>query len=205
MPLPYPHRATFLASTLVVPLEHAGMTAFLSRLLSLTVFDHFLHHPIVTLGDDDERLADADGGLLDAHHPQLEDNIDSLFRVGRRHEVLWFEVSVDRARPQATLLRARLPNGTTDEWTSSPDLPLSQQLSQCLVQWLKTRRLPMIASLIDFTVEDLRSAAERLKKASAMLSLRDDYTQLPASLFTPLPRLAVPYLRVLAEIGRAHV
>ena len=50
MPLPYPHRATFLASTLVVPLEHAGMTAFLSRLLSLEVFDHFLRHPIVTLG-----------------------------------------------------------------------------------------------------------------------------------------------------------
>jgi len=201
MPLPYPHRATFLASTLVVPLEHAGMTAFLSRLLSLTVFDHFLCHPIVTLGDDDERLADGEGRLLDANHPQLEDNIDSLFRIGRRHEVLWFEVSVDRARPQATLLHARLPNGTTDEWTSSPDLPLSQQLSQCLVQWLKTRRLPMIASLIDFTVEDLRSAAERLKKASAMLSLRDDYTQLPASLFAPLPRLGVPYLRVLAEVA----
>jgi tetratricopeptide (TPR) repeat protein len=201
MPLPYPHRATFLASTLVVPLEQAGTTAFLSRLISLTIFDHFLRHPIVTLGDDDERLADADGRLLDANHPQIEDSIDWLFRISRRNEVMWFEISVDRARTQATLLHSRLPNGITDEWTSSPDLPLSQQLSQCLVQWLKARRLPMVASLPDFTVEDLRTAADRLKKANAMLSLRDVYTQLPATLFSPLPRLAVPYLRVLAEVA----
>ncbi|MEO6774755.1 MAG: hypothetical protein ABI467_17400 [Kofleriaceae bacterium] len=201
MPLPYPHRATFLASTLVVPLEQAGTTAFLSRLISLTIFDHFLRHPIVTLGDDDERLADADGRLLDANHPQLEDSIDWLVRISRRHEVMWFEISVDRARTQATLLHSRLPSGVTDEWTSSPELPLSQQLSQCLVQWLKARRLPLVASLPDFTVEDLRVAADRLKKANAMLSLRDDYTQLPAMLFSPLPRLAVPYLRVLAEVA----
>jgi tetratricopeptide (TPR) repeat protein len=201
MPLPYPHRATFLASTLVVPIEQAGTTQFLSRLISLTIFDHFLRHPIVTLGDDDERLADADGRLLDANHPQIEDSIDWLFRISRRHEVMWFEISVDRARTQATLLHSRLPNGITDEWTSSPDLPLSQQLSQCLVQWLKARRLPMVASLADFTLEDLRAAADRLKKANTMLSLRNDYAQLPAALFTPLPRLAVPYLRVLAEVA----
>ncbi|MFT3697204.1 MAG: hypothetical protein QM831_28940 [Kofleriaceae bacterium] len=201
MPLPYPHRATFLASTLVVPLEQAGTTAFLSRLLSLTIFDHFLRHPIVTLGDDDERIADADGRLLDASHPQIEDSIDWLFRISRRHEVMWFEISIDRTRPQATLLHSRLPNGVTDEWTSSPDFPLSQQLSQCLMQWLKARRLPVVASLPDFSVDDLKAAADRLKKASAMLSLRDDYTQLPATLFNPLPRLAVPYLRVLAEVA----
>jgi tetratricopeptide (TPR) repeat protein len=201
MPLPYPHRATFLASTLVVPLEQAGATAFLSRLLSLTIFDHFLRHPIVTLGDDDERIADSDGRLLDASHPQIEDSIDWLFRISRRHEVMWFEISVDKARPQATLLHSRLPNGITDEWTSSPDLPLSQQLSQCLVQWLKARRLPLVASLADFTTDDLRAAADKLKKASAMLSLRDEFTQLPPSMFAPLPRMGVPYLRVLAEVA----
>jgi tetratricopeptide (TPR) repeat protein len=201
MPLPYPHRATFLASTLVVPLSEAGKTAFLSRLLSITIFDHFLRHPIVTLGDDDERIADAEGRLLDANHPQIEDSIDWLFRIARRHEVMWFEVSVDRMRPQATLLHSRLPNGITDEWTSSSDLPLSQQLSQCIVQWLKARRLPMVASLSDFSTDDLRAAADRLAKASAMLSLRDDYTQIPPSLLNPLPRMAVPYLRVLAEVS----
>ena len=34
-----------------------------------------------------------------------------------------------------------------------------------------------------------------------MLSLRDDLQQLPQALFSPLPRLAVPYLRVLAEVA----
>ncbi len=48
MPLPYPHRATFLASTLVVPLKDAAATPYLARLLSLIVFDHFLRHPVVT-------------------------------------------------------------------------------------------------------------------------------------------------------------
>ena len=57
MPLPYPHRAIFLASTLVVPLEQAGLTAFLSRLLTVTVFDQFLRHPIVSLTDDDGHFA----------------------------------------------------------------------------------------------------------------------------------------------------
>ena len=54
MPLPYPHRATFLASTLVVPLDQAAAQPYLARLLALIVFDHFLRHPVVTLGDDDE-------------------------------------------------------------------------------------------------------------------------------------------------------
>ena len=88
MPLPYPHRATFLASTLVVPLKDAAATPYLARLLSLIVFDHFLRHPVVTLGDDDERFGDDHGRLLDANHPQVDDTVDWLFRIARRHEVL---------------------------------------------------------------------------------------------------------------------
>ena len=200
MPLPYPHRATFLASTLVVPLEQAGATAFVSRLVSIAVFDQFLRHPIVTLGDDDERIADTDGRLLDANHPQIEDSIDWLFRVARRHEVLWFEISVDRNRAQPALLRARLPTGQTEEWPSSTDLPLSRQIDHCLAQWLGARRLPAVPALPEFTTDDLYAAADRLKKANAMLSLRTDVKELPAMLFAPLPKLAVPYLRVLAEV-----
>ena len=142
MPLPYPHRATFLASTLVVPLDQAPAQPYIARLLSLMVFDHFLRHPVVTLGDEDERFGDDQGRLLDANHPQIEDTIDWLFRVARRHEVLWFELSIDRTRPQATLLRSRVPSGSIDEWTSSADLPLSQQIGQCLSQWMSARRLP---------------------------------------------------------------
>jgi len=201
LPLPYPHRATFLASTLVVPLEQAAATPYLGRLLSIVVFDHFLRHPVVTLGDDDERFGDEQGRLLDANHPHVEDTIEWLFRVARRHEVLWFEVSIDRSRPQATLLRSRQPSGLNDEWTSSPDLKLSQQLGQCLAQWLAARRLPLVSALPDFSVEDIRAAGDRLVKAAQMLTLRNDYTQLPPKLLEPLPRLAIPYLRVLAEIS----
>ncbi|HEY5952413.1 MAG TPA: hypothetical protein VIV40_43240 [Kofleriaceae bacterium] len=201
MPLPYPHRATFLASTLVVPLKDAAATPYLARLLSLIVFDHFLRHPVVTLGDDDERFGDDQGRLLDANHPQVEDTIEWLFRIARRHEVLWFEVSIDRARPQATLLRARLPNGLNDEWTSSADLTLSQQIGQCLGQWLAARRLPLVSSLPQFTVEDVRIAGDRLVRAAQMLSLRSDYTTLPPQLLEPPQKLSIPYLRVLAEVA----
>ena len=201
MPLPYPHRATFLASTLVVPLRDAAATPYLARLLSLIVFDHFLRHPVVTLGDDDERFGDDQGRLLDAGHPDIEDTLDWLFRIARRHEVLWFEISIDRARAHPTRLRARQPNGLADEWTSSPDLTLSQQIGQCLGQWLAARRLPLMASLPEFTVEDVRIAGDRLAKAAQMLSLRDDYAQLPGKLLEGLPRLAIPYLRVLAEVA----
>lgn len=201
MPLPYPHRATFLASTLVVPLKDAAATPYIARLIALTVFDHFLRHPVVTLGDDDERFGDEQGRLLDIHHPQIEDTIDWLFRVARRHEVLWFEISVDRARPQPTLLRARQPNGLTDEWTSSADLTLSQQIGQCLAQWLAARRLPLVVSLPNFTVEDVRIAGDRLVKAAQLFSLRNDYTQIPTKLLEPLPTMAIAYLRVLAEVA----
>jgi tetratricopeptide (TPR) repeat protein len=201
MPLPYPHRATFLASTLVAPLKDAAATPYLARLIALTVFDHFLRHPVVTLGDDDERFGDDQGRLLDANHPEIEDTIDWLFRIARRHEVLWFEISVDRARPHSTLLRARLPSGATEEWSSSVELTLSQQIGQCLGQWLAARRLPLVASLPNFTVEDVRIAGDRLVKAAAMLSLRDDYTQLPSKLLEPLPKMAIAYLRVLAEVS----
>lgn len=183
-----------------MPLEAAAAGPYVARMLSLVVFDHILRHPVVTLGDDDERFGDEQGRLLDANHPQIEDTIDWLFRIARRHEVLWFEISVDRTRPQATLLRSRLPNGLNDEWTSSPDLTLSQQISQCLAQWLAARRLPLVGGLPEFSVDDIRTASDRLVKAQAMLSLHRD-TQLPQKLLEPLPRMAIPYLRVLAEVA----
>ncbi|MDB4956642.1 MAG: hypothetical protein JWO36_4211 [Myxococcales bacterium] len=203
MPLPYPHRATFLASTLLVPAEQTAATPFVARLLSFLVFDHFLRHPIVTLGDDDEPVVDEDNQLLDANHPAIEDSIDWMFRIARRHEVLWFEISLDRARPQATLLRSRTPSGQVEEWTSSPDLALSQQLGQCITQWLATRRLPIVPQIALFTLDDMRTAGERLTKAHAALSQRKDFTQIPPALVTAMPRLTIPYLRVLAELSGA--
>lgn len=124
-PLPYPHRATFLASTLVVPTELDGAAPVAARLLSVIVFDHLVRHPILTLGDhDDERLVDDTGRLLDAQHPQVEDSVDWFFRISRRHEVLWFELSLDNRRPSAPTLRSRKPDGNVEGWGSSPELAL---------------------------------------------------------------------------------
>ena len=202
-PLPYPHRATFLASTLHVPAELEAAKPYVARVISLLVYDHMVRHQMVTLGDhDDERLVDENGQLLDARHPQIEDSVDWFFRVSRRHEVLWFELSLDPKRPMAPILRSRRPYGPIDEWRSTPELALSQQLGQGLAQWLSTRRLPLVAAFPDFTTEDLRAAAERLAKVDGMFQQGVDLAQLSGGLIQPPPRLAIPFLRVLAELSR---
>jgi tetratricopeptide (TPR) repeat protein len=201
-PLPYPHRATFLASTLTVPAELAAARPLLARLVSVIVFDHLVRHRIVTLGDhDDERLVDDAGRLLDAHHPQIEDSIDWFFRVSRRHEVLWFELSFDPEAPAAPALYARRPDGAVEQWGSSPELALSQQLAQCLAQWLSTRRLPQVGPLPDFTLDDVRVAADRLLKAEGQLAQGQELTSVTRTM-AQIPRLGVPFLRVLAELAR---
>ncbi|MBL0215896.1 MAG: hypothetical protein IPQ07_18705 [Myxococcales bacterium] len=202
-PLPYPHRATFLASTLHVPAELEAAKPYVARVLSLLVYDHLVRHRMVTLGDhDDERLVDDAGRLLDARHPQIEDSVDWFFRVSRRHEVLWFELSFDPKRPMAPSLRSRRPYGPIEEWRSSPELALSQQLGQCIAQWMSARRLPAVDALADFTLDDLRTAAERLAKVDAMFQQGVDLAQLSGGLVAAPPRLAIPFLRVLAELSR---
>ncbi len=202
-PLPYPHRATFLASTLVVPAELEDAAPYLARLISLIVFDHVIRHRVVTLGDhDDERLVDENGRLLDAHHPLVEDSVDWFFRVSRRHEVLWFDLSLDPARPQRTFLRCRKPYGTIDEWVANPQQTLAQQLAQCLGAWLAARRLPLVGAITDFTNEDLLAAANKLAGAAALLEGGASLASLPGGLAQPPPRLAIPFLRVLGELSR---
>ncbi len=201
-PLPYPHRVTFLASTLHVPdeLEHARIPA--ARLLSVLVFDHLLRHRMVTLGDhDDERLVDDDGRLLDANHPLIEDSLDWFFRVSRRHEVLWFEVSLHHRWPVAPVLRARRPGGEIEEWASSTALPLSQQLSQCVASWLGTRRVPPVAALEEFSLDDLRRTSDRLSTIERTLASGVELTDLGPGLTSPPTPLAIPFLRVLGELG----
>jgi hypothetical protein len=202
-PLPYPHRATFLASTLAMPAGTEPVAAYVARLVSVIVFDRLVRHPIVTLGDhDDERLIDDSGRLLDARHPAAEESIDWFFRVSRRHEVLWFEISLDPAKPKPPALKCRRPEGQLDSWGSSFELPFSQQLGQCLALWLTSRRLPLVDALPEITLDDLRVAAERLAKADAELQLGVELAQLPPMLTQPPKRLAIPFLRVLAELSR---
>ncbi|MGE0548376.1 MAG: hypothetical protein AB7O24_02305 [Kofleriaceae bacterium] len=203
MALPYPHRATFLASTLVVPVELVAAKPYLARLLSLILFDHCIGHHIVTLGDhDDERLTDEDGRLLDAQHPMIEDSIDWFFRVSRRHEVLWFELSFDPARPAPAVLRSRRPDRPTETWSSTTGAMLSHQMEQCLANWFASRRLSQIGPLPEFSTEDLRLAAQQLSRADAQLSQGVGFSSLPTALAKPPARLGVAYLRVLAELSR---
>ena len=111
-PLPYPYRASFLASAMALPssLQHLALLA--AKLLGATLFDHLVRHPVLTVGDfDDERLTDDDNNLLDARHPDVEDTIDWFFRVNRRDEVLWLECRFDPARCTAVRLRAPAPAG----------------------------------------------------------------------------------------------
>jgi tetratricopeptide (TPR) repeat protein len=210
-PLPYPHRATFLASTLTVPVEQDALVPYLARLISVIVFDHLVRHPVVTLGDhDDERLTDDTSRLLDAQHPQLEDSLNWFFRVSRRREVLWFELSFDPAVPRIPILRSRRPegpidgsvDGSVDAWEASPDLALSQQLGKCLAQWLAARRLPPVGPLPEFTLEELRSVADRLMRADEVLVQGRELGIVPKSLTQAPQRLPVPYFRVMTELSR---
>ena len=202
-PLPYPHRATFLASTLALPAGIEPLAPYLARLVSVIVFDHLVRHPVVTLGDhDDERLLDENGGLLDAKHPQIEESIDWFFRVSRRHEVLWFEISLDASRPKPPQLRARRAAGTVDSWSSNFDSDLSRQLSQCISLWLAARRLPLVAMLPDFTLDDLRYTAQRLASIDAQLVQGSGLASLPSEELAPPDVMGIPFLRVLGELAR---
>lgn len=202
-PLPYPHRATFLAATLHVPADAEPWKPYVARLISLLVYDHLVRHRMVTLGDhDDERLIDEAGRMLDAQHPSVEDSLDWFFRVSRRHEVLWFEMSLDPTRPMAPILRSRRPGGAIDEWHSGPNVVLSLQLSQCLAQWLNARRLPLVSGFSDFGTDDMASAAERLCRLDGMFHQGVALAQMSPASVQPPPRLAIPFLRVLAELAR---
>src|SRR5262245_4741299 len=128
-PLPYPHRVSFLAPAMLVPEQAPHLALLYAKILAATTFDHLIRHPIVTVGDfDDERLSDLDDRLLDARHPEIEETLDWFFRVARRHEVLWLDLSLDPARPQPVRLRSRPPRGPIHEWVA-PGGELSPQLS----------------------------------------------------------------------------
>jgi tetratricopeptide (TPR) repeat protein len=204
-PQPYPHRATFLASTLTASADQDALAPCVARLISVIVFDHLVRHPVVTLGDlDDERLTDDTGRLLDATHPQLDESIDWFFRMSRRHEVLWFELGIEPApaRPQPPVLHSRRPHtAEIESWTCHPELALSDQLGQLLAQWLAARRLPPVGPLAAFTLDELREVGERLAMADELLVQGRDLGIAPRALTQPPPRLPVPFLRVLAELS----
>ena len=52
----------------------------------------------------------------------------------------------------------RRPDGSLDTWSSSFELPFSQQMGQCLALWLTSRRLPLVDPFGEITLEDLQVA-----------------------------------------------
>jgi len=195
-PLPYPHRVSFLAPALTLPqpLEHLAILS--AKVLASLVFDHLVRHPIVSVGDfDDERLTDEDDRLIDARHAGAEETIDAFLRVGRRHEVLWFDVSLEPSRPGPVRLRSRRASGPIDEWTA-PAGALSEQLAATLDQWLEARRLPRAGALAGFTLDDLAEVTRRIDRA--LVAARDG--AIPEPLLAAPPRLGVAFFRVLADM-----
>lgn len=207
-PLPYPHRITFLASVLDDATSAPPIAALMLKLLSAQLFDWFLRHPIVSLSDfDDERLFDPQGRALDVRHPDFEDSVDWLFRVSRRQEVLWLELSAEPADSSSVRpirLRSRLPAQGGGTWEGRGG-PLSLQIASVITGWLNERRMPLLPSLPPFDLADLRRAAAEL--ASVQASAAQHRGQGPAELGRIPQRLTVPYYRVLGDLfprlGRA--
>ncbi|HTJ41174.1 MAG TPA: hypothetical protein VL463_03735 [Kofleriaceae bacterium] len=189
-PLPYPHRVSFLAAAMNVPEAARRLAIVYAKVLGAVAFDHLIRHPIVTVGDfDDERLIDVDDRLIDARHPEIEDTIDWFFRVGRRNEVLWFDVPLD-GRGSVTL-RSRQPQGPIEAWVATGG-ELSQQMGECVDRWLEQRRLPKMGPMTPFTLADLHGCVANLDRA---LMARVANPQPPA-------RLGVAFLRAFGDLAQ---
>ena len=203
MPLPYPHRVSFLASTLALPkgLEHLGLLP--AKVIASVLFDHLVRHPTVTVGDfDDERLTDDDDQLLDAQHPGAEEAIDWFFRVSRRHEVLWLELSMDPQRPAPVRLHIRRPAREVEVVTAQGGGALSAQITEVLDTWLASRHLAMAGPVTPFSVGDLVDVTRQIDRALTAGRPKDDdqLPTVPEDLLAPPVRLGVAFLRVMADM-----
>jgi hypothetical protein len=209
MPLPYPHRVAFLAATLTLPddpamtlPDDAAPPLSYAKLLGALVADQLARHPIVSVLDfDDQVMVDASDRLLDAQHPDADATIDSLFRMARRDEVLWFELDLTKVSP--VTLRSRRPGAADEHWTAD-DGTLDERLGACIQLWLASRRLPPATPLPDFEESDLRLAAARLDRAVAASTPTDENPDpvIPEEMMEPPPRLGVAFLRALHNLSR---
>lgn len=205
-PLPYPHRVTFLASVIDDAATTPPLLYPTLKLLSAVEFDWFLRHPTISVSDfDDDRLVDGQGLALDCRHPDFEDSVDWLFRVSRRHEVLWLELGADPSERSEVVLRSLRPSGDGGTWQGR-GATLSAQLTSAVSAWLSERRMPLVPSLPPFDLGDLRAAAAELAAVQARAAANRGAAG-PAELGRVPPRLTVPYYRVLADLfprlGRA--
>ncbi len=192
---PLPHRITFLPTSLVLPAPQVQYEQPAALLLFTTLFEHFLRHPRVAMIDpDDLQITDPDNVLLTAQHPRIANVKAYEFFENRRDEVLWFEISLDPARPAAVRLKAERATGTVDDFAAigSP-ASLSDAMQNCINQWLAARSLPPAPRPLEtFTAQDFLQVVDfglRLMQANAQ------NPQSAQSMFQVPPKLAVPFCR----------
>ncbi len=199
-PLPYPHRIAFLAPTLTLPDDGAPLSY--AKLFGALLADHLVRHPVISVLDfDDQVLCDSGDRLHDLRHPDIAAVIDSLFRLARREEVLWFEFSL--REPSPVTLHSRRPRGDDSTWTAREGT-LAERMSGCLASWLIERRHAGVAPLPPFTEDDVRAAAAQLERAVAASTPteRDPDPTIPGELLEPPARLGASFLRALHNLTR---
>ena len=191
---PAPHRVTFLAARLTLPAGDDGLEGTCALLLGAALSESLARHPVVAVADlEDFPVLDDAGVPLGTAHPAWASVRDAELLEGRRDELLWFDVSLDPARPRPTTLHALKPDGSSDEWQALGEHPLSRAFSTCLTQWLAARHLPPSPRPMEpFAHAEVVTAAGHLQRviASGRAGLGSGVPPRP-------PRLAIPFLRVL--------
>ncbi len=143
--MPLPHRI----SCPFFPLMHLSgrddrLAQFAADLFHQILFEHLVRHPVVSMTDTDDQNQ-ANWGVDDGSAPEAdaerEKLIDWQFEVSRRDELLLFQFNLDPAAQPELAMRVLTRQRQLDAFTGATGT-LSQQLSQVLGLWLRSRGLP---------------------------------------------------------------
>ena len=186
-----PHRVTFLAPRLTLPPNAAQLEQSAALLLFVTVFEHLMRHPSVSMTDpDDHRLVDGDDRLITIDHPDIDEIRSSEYGGARRDELIWLDISLDPSRPAPVRLKAERYDHLTGEFVAMGQAPLGSQIDNCIAQWLSAiGRAPAPRPLEAFSADEFLYAAGCLMRA-----LQSRTPDGGVDLSVP-PRLQVPFFR----------
>jgi tetratricopeptide (TPR) repeat protein len=136
-----PHRIAFLEPQLALDAVDEPLRGTAKVLLFITLFQHLVRHPNVSVIDpDDTELRFVGGDLANLGQLHSDEVHEQLFSRSRRDEVLWLEISfskVDAPVHLRTLSRA----GKKEGFVAVGAQPLSTKILRCLGQWLAARDL----------------------------------------------------------------
>lgn len=191
VPAVLPHRVTLLAPLLALPQGAQHLEQPAALLLFITVFEHMLRHPSVSMTDpDDHRLVDNDERLLTIQHPDIDGIRGNEYGRARRDELIWFELSMDPARPAPVKLKTERYDGKTAEFVAMGQAPVGAQIANCIGQWLSSIGHPQPPRPMEpFTADDFLNAANCGYRA-----LQSRTPDGGVDLTVP-PKLQVPFFR----------